>query len=189
MLKNALIIAAIAALTFGLTVYFDHAAPPAAPQTAPQTAAAEGLPAPDFSLKDRHGKSFKLSDFKGKAVILNFWASWCAPCVEEFPRLLELAGKNRENTVLLALSSDFEAPAMNRFLARMEKDHPDLMTLKTVVIALDPEAAVTQGLFQTHLLPETILIGPDGVMRHKIPGSNWSVDDMQALLKDLWQAG
>ncbi|MCD8563106.1 MAG: TlpA family protein disulfide reductase [Alphaproteobacteria bacterium] len=180
MLKNSLIVLVIASLTAGLTILLDHAGPPSTLQeNASPAQEAAGEAAPDFTLLDRHGKSFKLSDFKGKKVILNFWASWCAPCVEEFPRLLELAQKNEKDTVLLALSSDFEVPAMNRFLARMEKEHPAAMKSKAVTIALDPEAKVTQGLYQTHLLPETILIDAQGVMREKIPGSNWSVQQMQ----------
>ncbi|MCD8520041.1 MAG: TlpA family protein disulfide reductase [Alphaproteobacteria bacterium] len=185
MLKNLLIITIIALLTAGLTIYFDHSAPGvSAPISAPEEQA-EGMPAPDFTITDRAGKTHKLSDFKGKKVILNFWASWCPPCIKEFPDLLSVATADPDNTILLALSSDIDDAAMNRFLSRMEKEHPDAMSLPGVIIALDDGAAVTQGLFQTYQLPETILIDTGGIMRHKIPGANWTKDDMEKLLSGL----
>lgn len=185
MLKNILIVALVAALTAGLTLYFDHGAPamPGMPERA--SAAAEGTEAPDFTVTDLKGKPRALSDFRGKIVILNFWASWCPPCLKEFPDLLAVAAAARDDVVLLALSSDFEEEPMSRFLRKLERQNPESYKLSNIVIARDEDAAITQGLFQTQLLPETILIDRKGVMRRKIPGANWTREEMEAFLKDL----
>lgn len=59
----------------------------------PSTSSQEALKAPDFSVLDRNGNSVKLSDFSGKPVVLNFWATWCAPCKAELPAFNKLCGE------------------------------------------------------------------------------------------------
>ena len=63
-----------------------------------------GKEATDFTLKTMDGNDFTLSSQKGKVVVLDFWASWCAPCREEFPFLVELANQNKDNAFLTVLS-------------------------------------------------------------------------------------
>lgn len=185
MLKNLLIVIALAALTAGLTLYFDTSLPQAPGGDQAPAAYVEGARAPDFTLTDLKGKTHTLEDFRGKTVILNFWASWCPPCVKEFPDLLALAASSPDDTVLIALSSDFEEEPMNRFLRKLERQNPEAYRLPNIVIALDKDAAITQGLFQSHLLPETILIDERGIMRRKIAGANWSRADMQEWLSAI----
>ncbi len=71
---------------------------------------AVGQPAPDFELKDVEGKTVKLSDFKGKTVYIDFWASWCGPCIQEIPAAKELKDKykKKKNLVFLYISVDQE---------------------------------------------------------------------------------
>jgi thiol-disulfide isomerase/thioredoxin len=69
------------------------------------------VPAPDFTAKDITGKDVKLSDFRGKVVLLNFWASWCGVCKTEKPALNAMAGDmTSDDFVVLALASDHNAP-------------------------------------------------------------------------------
>ena len=70
---NAALFLAVAALGYGLTIYFDGASMPARAET-------ETKPLPDFSFTDLSGKTRSVHDFKNKIVIINFWATWCAPC-------------------------------------------------------------------------------------------------------------
>jgi thiol-disulfide isomerase/thioredoxin len=94
MKKVAIIIVTVAAL-IGLTIYADRATrlsskPPAATKT---TADAAGKPAPEIKLKDLNDKDVALADYKGKVVLVNFWATWCDPCRVEIPWLIDMQAK------------------------------------------------------------------------------------------------
>ena len=65
-----------------------------------------GAKAPDFSLKDYENKNIKLSDFKGKYVLLDFWANWCIPCLEDFPALKEYYQKYNPGLEIIGISRD-----------------------------------------------------------------------------------
>ena len=65
--------------------------------------------APDFALKDPDGKEVKLSDYKGKVVILDFWATWCPPCREGIPDLVSIQSKYKNNLVVIGISLDDES--------------------------------------------------------------------------------
>ncbi|MGB0720031.1 MAG: TlpA family protein disulfide reductase [Bdellovibrionales bacterium] len=141
-------------------------------------------PVPDFSWVDINGKNGHINDFKGKTIILNFWASWCAPCIKEFPALIKAAQDNKDNVVLLALSSDIDDAAIKKFIAKQ-----DINTKTTnIVIARDGDQNVTGGMFQTFKLPETILIAPDQTMRHKFIGADWAPEDLQQWIEKLQTA-
>jgi cytochrome c biogenesis protein CcmG, thiol:disulfide interchange protein DsbE len=76
-----------------------------------------GANAPDFTVKDSD-RSVTLSAFRGKIVVLNFWATWCLPCVQETPSLIQMQGRLRDKgIVVLAVSIDVDEVAYHRFLA------------------------------------------------------------------------
>lgn len=183
MIKNLLILVLLCALTGFLTKAFDTYLPQGTGST--EQGFAEGRRAPDFTFTDVKGKSRTLSDFDGKIVILNFWASWCPPCVKEFPDLLAVAASMPDDVVLIALSSDFEEAPMNRFLRQLERQNPESYRLPNIMIGMDEGVAITQKLYGSKLLPETVLIDKNGVMRQKIAGANWSRAEMAAWVKAL----
>lgn len=127
-------------------------------------------PAPDFTFTTLEGNQLTFSSFKGKIVILNFWATWCAPCLREFPTLLELTEKNAEDTVLLAVSVDEKPAQIAPFLKRFDETAQSRLKRPDVVIATDPQRKIVQDLFGTTMFPETFIIGPDMTIRHKIAG-------------------
>lgn len=143
-------------------------------------------PAPDIALVDIAGSHVRLSDFRGKAVVINFWASWCAPCVVEMPKLLAMAAQHRADMVLILLSSDDDDLAMTKFIARLDPGLSD-----NVVVARDvPDQTgrtLTRDVFQTHRLPETILIDAGGTMIRKIRGDteDWTGPAMAAEIRRL----
>lgn len=139
-------------------------------------------PAPDFTVTDISGKSHNLSAYKGRVIILNFWATWCAPCVIEFPQMLDLAKKTRKESVVIFLSQDDTDDAIARFLKKNANDRPD-----NVVIARDADKSVAQSLYQTYKLPETYIIDPNGRIADKIIGADtrWNDTAMVEKIKSL----
>lgn len=127
-------------------------------------------PAPDFTFTALDKKTGSLAELRGKTVILNFWATWCAPCLREFPALLELAEKNAADTVLLAISVDENPAQIAPFLNRFDEAARNRLKSPNVIIATDPQRKIVQDLFGTTMFPETFVIGPDLTIRHKIAG-------------------
>ncbi len=75
-----------------------------------------GSPAPDFDLPSLNGENLKLSDLRGKAVLINFWTVWCGPCKEEMPLLESLSKKHSENLIVLAINEGDSATDAEKFL-------------------------------------------------------------------------
>lgn len=168
---NAALFLAVAALGYGLTVYFDSAGTPA-------RAANEIKPLPDFSFTDLSGKTRSAADFKNKIVLINFWATWCAPCVVEFPALLKIAADNKENVVLIALSSDANENDIKKFLQQQKTP------TENVFIAHDRED-VTLKIFGVTQLPETVIADRDLNIREKLIGAEWEPQMLQKIIDSL----
>ena len=116
-----------------------------------------GQPAPDFTLDDLQGQSVSLSDFRGQAVFLDFWASWCGPCIEAVPHLEELKQQTRDQKVVfLNISLD---PADDWHQAVEEHG----LTGVHVHAPGGRQSAVAQ-LYQVSGIPSYFLVGPDGRM-------------------------
>ncbi|MFN0118075.1 MAG: peroxiredoxin family protein [Elusimicrobiota bacterium] len=117
-------------------------------------------PAPQFSLKDMNGKDVSLKDFQGKDVVLvNFWASWCPPCKEEFPELSELANEYKGHGLqVLAINLDKSQDRVKKFLEKM-KINPGAMT-----ILLDPKSEVVAN-YVARSMPSSFIIDKTGVIR------------------------
>ncbi len=141
-------------------------------------------PAPDFSFKYIDGNTYRLQDFAGRGVVLNFWASWCAPCIVEFPQMIALARKHKD-TAFIFLSQDEKAEEITRF---QEKYLPEDLPLN-VIIAWDEGQKTARDLFQTYKLPETYLIDSKGLLADKLIGADhdWTDPAIDAKLKALSQ--
>lgn len=123
----------------------------------------DGLLAPDFELKDRSGKPWRLKDQRGKVVVMNFWSVTCQPCVEEMPSLVTLAEilKQRKDIELVAISTDKDWATAGTIF-------PPNSRLK---VLFDPERKVTKDKYGTRLYPETWVIDPGGVVRLRVDGA------------------
>lgn len=111
-------------------------------------------PAPAFTLKDGQGRAVSLSDYKGKVVLLNFWATWCVGCKQEIPWFIDFQTKyKRDGLVILGVSLDDEGW---KVLTPYLKEHP--LNYK-VVLGNDDIANLYGGV---DALPATLLIGRDG---------------------------
>jgi len=133
-----------------------------------------GKLAPDFTVSDGT-TTVHLASYRGKVVLLNFWATWCAPCVIEVPSLMQLH-HDMPNLVILAVSIDEDPEAYKSFIA---SHHMDLITVR------DPSQSAPK-LFHTDMWPETYLIDRKGIIRSKFIGAqDWSDPQIRDLIKSL----
>ena len=122
----------------------------------------KGQPAPDFTLQSLDGKSVHLSDFRGKAVLLNFWATWCQPCKIEMPWFVELQKRyGPEGLQVVGIAMDDASPAD---IARFAKD---LGVNYPILVGKD---AVGDAYGGVQFLPETFYIGRDGNVVDRVFG-------------------
>lgn len=128
---------------------------------------------PDFTLPDLNGKPVSLRQFKGRPVLLNLWASWCAPCVKEFPSLKRLVEHFKGKLVVLAVSQDHSREDLDSFIKTFGVVPEDF------VIVWDKDK-VTGQLFGTDQLPETYILTKEQKLLRKIAGEQaW--DDPMAV--------
>lgn len=170
--RNLIIIALIFFVLGTLTRLLNNL-PPSNPYALTKAEEAQiGKPAPMFAFTTLDGETHQLQDFEGKAVVINFWATWCPPCVVEFPQMLNLARETHGDAVYIFLSSDAQIPPIERFVDNLKRTQPDEVALNNVFIAQDPGKAVTQTLYQSYRLPETYMLAPDLTVVDKIIGAS-----------------
>jgi thiol-disulfide isomerase/thioredoxin len=133
-----------------------------------------GATAPDFTIRDGQ-RTLTLSQLRGQVVLLNFWATWCAPCIEEIPSLESLQ-KLMPQIKVLAVSTDKDAAAYSQFMA----DHrPAYDTIR------DPTWH-SNLLYGTELFPETYVIDRNGVVRRRFIGpQDWTNPELVDYLRKL----
>jgi peroxiredoxin len=133
-----------------------------------------GKPAPEFVVSDGN-RTVDLNKLRGKVVVLNLWASFCAPCIEELPSLLALQ-RQMPDLVIVAVSIDQDPDAYHRFL---EKNHVNLVTV------LDTDQRVN-ALYGTAQIPETYIIDRQGILRRKfVSAQDWTSPEITGYLARL----
>ena len=123
------------------------------------------MAAPDFTVRDSD-RTVTLSQFKGQVVVLNFWATWCPPCIEEMPSLVQMQERMKSKGVtVLAVSVDVDESNYRRFL----REHKvNLLTVR------DADEKST-NLYGTFKFPETYIIDRNGIVRRKFIGAvDWT---------------
>ncbi len=119
----------------------------------------EGKPAPSFTLADLDGRTWTLDELRGRPIVLNFWSTWCGPCKQEHPVLLDGAARYDDVVFLGVIYAD-SVEASRRYLARAGSAYAHL---------IDPDGAVAVD-YGVAGVPETYFIGADGVIAHKQVG-------------------
>ena len=133
------------------------------------------LKAPSLELKDLNGKTVKLSKYKGKVVLVNFWATWCAPCVAEVPELVKWQNEHKDELQILGITYP---PASLRKIRRFVRDHginyPILLGSKA-----------TKRLFEpSDNLPITVIIDREGNIVDRIDGVIF-MDEFETKIRPL----
>jgi thiol-disulfide isomerase/thioredoxin len=135
----------------------------------------QSLPAPEFSLSTLDQQPIKLSDYKGKVVVLNFWATYCIPCRIEMPSLEKLSQKYKGNDVsVVAISLDEgKEKAIKMLVNKMNLSFP---------IALEGQASGDD--YKVSVLPVTYIIGKDGLLLGRVVGDrDWAGEEADELMK------
>jgi cytochrome c biogenesis protein CcmG/thiol:disulfide interchange protein DsbE len=138
---------------------------------------AEGAARLDFTLKDMAGKDVRLSDFAGRPIVLNFWATWCGPCRIEIPWFVELQDRYRDRgLVILGISTDDEPEDLRQFAADFKMNYPVLVGLGHDELLRTYDAV--------DVLPITWFVKPDGTIAGKGTGlhpQQWFDEQIKAL--------
>ena len=133
-----------------------------------------GKPAPQFTISDGTN-SVDLSQLRGHVVLVNLWASWCAPCIDELPSLLALQHQ-MPSVIVVAISMDQDDNAYRTFLKR---NQVDLLTIR------DPDARINT-LYGTAQIPETYAIDRNGILRRKfVSAQDWTSPEIVDYLHRL----
>lgn len=150
-----------------------------------------GYPAPDFDVLDAEGSPVSLADYRGRVVLLNIWATWCAPCLEEMPSMQRLyEAFSRDDFEIAAVSID--APAGASDAAGNPGGDPLAFANRlglTFPILLDPAGEI-QRIYRAAAVPESFLIGPDGIIYKKVAGAtDWDSEANVELVRRLIGGG
>lgn len=137
-----------------------------------------GAKAPDFTLKDVSGKDVSLSSFKGKPVLLNFWATWCPYCRKERAHLNALYKEYRDRgLIILSVSTDQSAAKVKEYL----KQTPAEFTV------LSDSSGTASSLYSVGGLPTSYLINRDGIIKHRFVGfREWTEAGSKSLIDKLF---
>jgi thiol-disulfide isomerase/thioredoxin len=189
-LHRPIIIVMAVALALGLAgALYDYFRPGPAARTTmatpPLTPALQSI-APAFSMRTLDGQTTALAKLQGKVVILNLWATWCPPCLVEFPMLIDLVNKLDGQVVLVALSSDRTAGPVRTFLDQMATETNTPLVPPHFWIGLDEGRRITRDLYRVTTYPESFIIAPNGtVARHIIGIDDWKRAETEAFIRGL----
>ena len=133
------------------------------------SAGIEPAAAPDFTLKSTTGKNFRLSEFRGEVVLINFWASWCGPCRQEMPLLSDLHDRYKSlGFTVLGVNVEEDSSDARRLLGKMSVSFP---------VLLDTTSTVSKQ-YDVIAMPSTVLVDRDGNMRYLHKGYKPGLEDV-----------
>lgn len=132
---------------------------------------------PPLALQDLDGKPHRLEDYRGKVVLVNFWATWCGPCREEMPSMNKLrASLEAQPFAVLAVNLAESEGRIRRFLEQVPLEFP---------VLLDRDSGVAKA-WRARVLPVSFLVGPDGRIRYSAVGEiDWAQERVRRTIIEL----
>ena len=138
--------------------------------------------APDFDYTTLAGNRGQLIDHKDKVVLVHFWATWCPPCIIEFPNLIKLTADQSDNFIVLAISVDEKTADIQKFMNKQNKPLP-----KNFIVIQDTKQKIAEDLFGIKKYPANFLLSPSLEIREilKGPEENWHSDKWRRKIQKL----
>ena len=132
---------------------------------------------PSLALQDLDGRPHRLEDYRGKVVLINFWATWCVPCREEMPSMNKLrASLTGRPFAVLAVNLAEPESRIRRFMEQLPLDFP---------VLLDRDTGAAKA-WRARILPASYLVGPDGRIRYSVLGElDWTQDSVRKTILGL----
>ena len=136
---------------------------------------------PPLALQDLNGRPHALDDYRGKVVLINFWATWCEPCREEMPSINRLrASLAAQSFAVLAVNLGEAEPRIRRFMEQVPLEFP---------VLLDRDSTTAKA-WRARVLPVSFLVGPDGRIRYTVIGEyDWTQDAARKAILSLMPPG
>ena len=153
----------------------------ASASAAPALAPWGGGPAPALTLKSLEGGAQNLGAYRGKVVLINFWATWCEPCRLEMPSIQRLRDRlGPKGLAVLAVNVDEPEARVREFIKKTGLDLP---------IVMDPNKTVTRD-WGVRFLPVSFIVGPDGRVRYRVVGDlDWDSERVIGVISQLLAGG
>lgn len=165
-------VVSLAALVWAIGFYLPEKFKPQVNTPAESLEKFEKEGVPDIGPSDILGNPISLAQYRGKPVVVHFWATWCAPCAEEFPSLVKFADKYRDKVKVFAITVDESKPDIDDFLSAFGFKESGIAVVR------DPEYAIAQK-YGTQKLPESYVLSKQHLLIRKLPTSvNWMAADV-----------
>jgi peroxiredoxin len=167
-----------ASAVLGPTVHVDVEDPPPGAERGAGGCKADKQANLDFTVKDMNGAKVRLADFKGKVILINFWATWCPPCKMELPGFIELYAQYKDQgLVILGVSGDDDAETLRTFATEWKINYP-------MLVGRDEEPLL-DAYGPLYGYPTSVIVGRDGAVcgRHVGPATKEEFErEIKALL-------
>jgi len=134
-------------------------------------------------LRDWQGREIPLDQFSKSNLVFHFWAAWCAPCIHEFPDLIEMSKREQGRTIVIAVSEDKDKEEIAVFL----KSFPQALKASHFFIVWDQDRSLMQR-WRVDKLPESFIYSPSRVLAKRVSGAvSWTNEDAKTFLEKLRQ--
>jgi len=184
MRTNLIILFCILLSTLAATLFYSTKSLPIVESKVIQTEKPFNI-IPKFAVKNLDGTRYEVTELRERVLLINFWASWCIPCKQEFPVLLRLADTFKTSLTLVLISNDEDLTSITNFTKGLSEKDQNILEGKNVILHHDANKSISHDIFQSIKLPETILVDQEGYMIKKYIGADWKFEDIEVEVNKL----